>query len=285
MYDYLREMCSYPGLYYKLSKVKKEIIPERIDYGSDKNQYFLHFAPKGDKKDIVVVWVHGGGWNAGTPDDFKYVGQHFAMQGYHCISLGYRLSPKNKYPIQIEDVCAGFNRGIEYLEEQGIDCSKVVITGPSAGAHLSAILCYSKTDQEEYGVNIEKIKGFIGVAGPYYFQGKIIKTVQILLWQLFAKGYDRTKAEPYSLMTSNHIPMLLIHSKHDGLIDFSMSEKFYERAKELGVECELYEVTDKINTHSAYSAGMFLETRATNKALDKLYSWMEELENCRENNI
>ncbi len=277
MSDYLREMCSYPKLYHKLAKVKKEIVPERVDYGSNKNQYLLHFAPKGDKKDIVVVWVHGGGWNAGTPDEFKYVGQHFAMQGYHCISLGYRLSPKNKYPIQTEDVCKAFNKGIEYLETQGVDCSKVVVTGPSAGAHLSAILCYSKEDQEKYGVNIDKIAGFIGVAGPYYFQGKIIKTVQVLLWQLFSKGYDRTKAEPYSLIARNHIPMLLIHSKHDGLIDFEMSEKFYEKAKELEIKCELYEVTDKINTHSAYSAGMFLETRSTNKALDKLYSWIEGL--------
>lgn len=55
MYDYLREMCSYPGLYYRLGKVKKEIAPERIDYGSDKNQYLLHFAPKGDVKDKIVA--------------------------------------------------------------------------------------------------------------------------------------------------------------------------------------------------------------------------------------
>lgn len=163
------------------------------------------------------------------------------------------------------------------MEAQGIDCSKVVVTGPSAGAHLSAILCYSKEDQERYAVNTDKIAGFIGVAGPYYFQGKITKTVQALLWQLFPKEYDRTKAEPYSLMTKNHVPMLLIHSRHDGLIDFAMAEKFYEKAKELEIDCELYEVTDKMNTHSEYSAGMFLETRQTNKALDKLFSWMEEI--------
>ena len=38
-----------------------------------------------------------------------------------------------------------------------------------------------------------------------------------------------------------------------------------------------YEVVDKINTHSAYSAGMFLETRETNQALDKLFAWIEKI--------
>ena len=70
---------------------------------------------------------------------------------------------------------------------------------------------------------------------------------------------------------------LLIHSKHDGLIDYSQAQEFYQTAKNVGQKCELYEVTDKMNTHSAYSAGMFLETRENNKALDKLFSWIEEI--------
>lgn len=277
MKDYLREMCSYPGLYRRLAKVKKIIEAQRIDYGSDKHQFFLYFKPQGTTQNKVVVWIHGGGWNAGSPYDFEYVGQSFALEGYHCVSLGYRLSPKNKYPAQVEDVCVAFRKAMEYLEAQGVDCSRVVVTGPSAGAHLSAILCYSKKYQEKYNVGINKMLGFIGVAGPYSFHGKISNTVRLLLMQLFAKGYDRTDGEPCSLFTPNHIPMLLIHSKHDGLIDYAQSETLYEKAKSTGVKCELYEVTDKMNTHSAYSAGMFLETRETNKALDKLFSWIEEL--------
>ncbi len=277
MKDYLREMCSYPGLYYKLAKVKKIIKGQRVDFGKAKNQFFLYFKPNHEIKDKVIVWIHGGGWNAGTPYDFEYVGQYFAQAGYHCVSLGYRLSPKNKFPVQIEDVCVAYNKAIEYLKEQGVDCSKVVVTGPSAGAHLSAILCYGKKYQDKFGVDIEPIAGFIGVAGVYSFRIKIINTVRVLLSQLFAKGYDRADGEPCALFTANHIPMLLIHSKHDGLIDYSQAQEFYQTAKNVGQKCELYEVTDKMNTHSAYSAGMFLETRENNKALDKLFSWIEEI--------
>ena len=40
----------------------------------------------------------------------------------------------------------------ESLHENGIDTSKIVVSGPSVGAHLASILCYSKKVQEEYGI-------------------------------------------------------------------------------------------------------------------------------------
>lgn len=277
MKDYMREMLSYPEISYRIAKVKKVIEPKRVDYGRDKNQFFLSFEPQGVKKNKVIVWIHGGGWDSGDPYGFAYVGQSFALEGYHCISLGYRLAPKNKYPAQIEDVCVAYNKAMACLEKQGVDCSRVIVTGPSAGAHLAAILCYSKKYQEKFAVNVDRVIGFIGAAGPYSFQVRMNRTVRLLLMRLFEKGYDRADGEPCSLLTPNHIPMLLIHSKHDGLIDYSHSEAFCERATALGIKCELYEVKDRRNTHSVYSAGMFLETRDTSQALDKLFTWIEEM--------
>lgn len=119
--------------------------------------------------------------------------------------------------------------------------------------------------------------GFIGVGGPYCFSDKDSLSVRLLLNQLFSKGYDRTQGEPYALMTQTSIPMLLIQSKHDGLIAYSCAERFYEKALALGNSCELYSVVDKRNTHSWYTAGMFLETRETNQGLDKFFTWMENL--------
>lgn len=277
MKDSTRENLSYFGLFLRLAAVKKEIIPEKVSFGEDKNCYFLCFEPKEIKSDKIVIWIHGGGWNAGTPKDFSYVGQHIAKEGYRCISIGYRLSPKNRYPIQIEDVCNGFNASVKFLKEKGIDVSKIVVTGPSAGAHLSSILCYSAADQERYGVDVSNVIGYIGFGGPYSFDEPRTNTLRMLLDQLFAKDYDRKQGEPVSLMAKNHIPMLLIQSEHDGLIDFSCGERFAKKAEELGNTCELYRVVDKKNTHSWYTAGLFFETREENKGLDKFYSYIEGL--------
>ena len=277
MNDSLRESLSYFGLYKKMFRVQKNIIPESVSFGNDKDQYFLYYEPDNIMSDKIIIWVHGGGWNAGTPKYFDFVGQCIANAGYRFVSIGYRLSPKNKYPCQIEDVCSGYKSAIRYLNEKNINTSKVIVSGPSAGAHLSSILCYSKSVQEAYDTDVSNIIGFIGVGGPYSFSVKTSLSVRILLDQLFSKGYDRTNGEPCSLMTKNNIPMLLIQSRHDGLIDFSCAERLYEKAKSVGNECELYEVVDKKNTHSWYTAGMFLETRNENQGLDKFFSWIEKL--------
>lgn len=209
-------------------QVKKIFQPQKISFGNNKEQYFLVYEPNKIISDKVIVWVHGGGWNAGSPDYFDFVGQCIAKAGYRFVSLGYRLSPRNKYPCQIEDVCEGYKKAIAFLNKKGIDTSKVIVSGPSAGAHLSSILCYCKEIQEKAGIDISNVIGFIGVGGPYSFSGKQSLAVKMLLNQLFAKDYDRTQGEPCSLMGESRIPMLLIHSKHDGLIEYSCAEQFYK---------------------------------------------------------
>lgn len=256
---------------------QKESKPQAVSFGNDRQQYFYYYEPKNITSDKVILWVHGGGWNAGSPKYFDFVGQCVAKHGYRFVSLGYRLSPKNKYPCQIEDVCNGYNAAISFLRGKGIDTTKIVISGPSAGAHLSSILCYSQKVQEEYDVDLSPVIGFIGAGGPYSFSAKDSLTIRLLLNQLFAKDYDRSQGEPCSLITKSSIPMLLIQSRHDGLISYSCAEDFYEKAMSLGIPCELYSVVDKKDTHSWYTAGMFLETREENQGLNKFFGWIENI--------
>lgn len=277
MNDYLRESLSYFELYRKMFQVKKKYQPVTVSYGENKEQYFLYYKPDRIISDKIIVWVHGGGWNAGNPKFFDSVGQCVCEQGYRFISLGYRLSPKYKYPCQIEDVCDAYNSAISYMTGKGIDVSKIIVTGASAGAHLSSIMCYCRKIQEKYGVDISNIIGFIGSGGPYSFRNDQGLTIRLLLGQVFKKGYNRQNGEPVVLMDKSQIPMLLIQSRHDGLIEYACAEDFAEKAEKLGNNCEVYSVVDKKNTHSWYTAGMFLETREENKGLDKFFSWIENL--------
>ena len=271
-----KQTLSYFGLYRKMFQVKKKYNPVVVSYGSDKEQYFLYYEPKKVKSDKIIVWVHGGGWNAGNPKFFDYVGQCICDQGYRFVSLGYRLSPKYKYPCQIKDVCVAYSTAINYLKDNGVSTSKIIIAGPSAGAHLTSIMCYCRKVQKKYGVDVSNIIGFIGSGGPYSFRDDQGLTIKLLQNQLFKRGYNRRNGEPVALMSKNNIPMLLIQSKHDGLVEYACAEDFAQKAKELGNSCELYSIIDKKNTHSWYTAGMFMETREENKGLDKFFSWIEE---------
>ena len=71
--------------------------------------------------------------------------------------------------------------------------------------------------------------------------------------------------------------MLIIQSRHDGIVGFEQAEKFVARATELGISAEFYEVTEKRNTHSLYSAGIFLWEREQSPLLNKVLEWIENL--------
>ena len=276
--DIFHEYASYPALFWKLVKYKKVLQPQKISFGCHRTQYFLHFAPTGEARNKVVVYIHGGGWNNGSPEFFHFIGQKFAMEGYHCLMLGYRKAPVYRYPAQIEDVCKGYKTALSYLKKKGIDIRKVIVTGSSAGAHLGALLCCDMDLQQRFGINDKRIRGFVGLGGPYFFGGEHTLAFKYLVKGLFDRSCDWKNGEPYSKLSEvQQIPMLLIHSKHDGIVNYHNAVEFFNRAKQLGIKTAFYTVTDENDNHSSYSAGIFLEDRENSTTLDKLFDWIETI--------
>ena len=166
----------------------------------------------------LVFYIHGGGWNHFEPDDFKYVGSFFSNLGYPTISLGYRLTPKNKYPAQIEDILTGYSTAMQNLKEHNLQIDNIIIVGFSAGGHLGGLIAYNKELQNKYGVNLLPIKGFCSISGPLRFESAIGKSRSgnSMLNLLFEKGYNRNNAEPYNFVSPrDSIQVLCIHSLNE----------------------------------------------------------------------
>jgi acetyl esterase/lipase len=64
---------------------------------------------------------------------------HLAGQGWVCVAINYRLSPKSDWPAAVVDV----KRAIAWIKSNiagyGGDPRFIAITGGSAGGHLSAL--------------------------------------------------------------------------------------------------------------------------------------------------
>ena len=120
--------------------------PEKVIYGEDREQYFLYYEPNFIKNDKVIFYIHGNGWNAGSPLFFDFVGQRFVKEGY-------RLSPNTKYPRQIDDCARCFEKAMVFLEKKNIDNSKIIVIGPSAGGNEGKLNGEIKTVEAE--VNTE----------------------------------------------------------------------------------------------------------------------------------
>lgn len=279
MNDTLREYLSYGSFILPLLKVKKQIKPKKIQWGN-KHQYFLHYSSANSPGNTLVVYIHGGGWNNGSPIDFHFIGQKIALEGYDCIMPGYRKSPGHHYTEIVDDIFTGFNRIKQYLAEQNLSYSQIIVIGSSAGAHLGALLCFDTVQQNKFNIAQDTFSGFISLAGPLCFDFPQTGTLNILMKDLFgSKDKELWKiGEPVSkLQKGSHIQTLIIQSRHDGLVGFEQAQCFYDRLVQLEVPSEFADVAEKQNTHSAYSAGIFLRERKESPTLDKVFTWIETI--------
>jgi len=97
----------------------------------------------------VVLYIHGGGWLAGNARrsvpfvDFPSVLASLSARGYVVASIEYRLSGEAKFPAQAEDVKASIGWLRRHASTYGIDSSRFVAWGVSAGGYLSSLAAVS----------------------------------------------------------------------------------------------------------------------------------------------
>ncbi len=279
MNDTMREYLSYWKFIIPLLKVKKTIKTEEINWGG-KDQYVMFFPAEGDKKDKLIIYTHGGGWNSHSPKQDFYIGQNLAMHGYDCFMTEYRKTPKFTYEDIIDDVFRCYVEIKKYMKEKGLSYDKIILMGSSAGAHLSAVLCFDKVRQERFGISADDFNGLLLMAGPLCFDYDKTGTEKLLLKYLFdsKEVSDWKKGEPYSMLSArDNFKLKMIHSKHDGLLGWEQAQAFCDKASGLGIPSEIYEVKEAWNTHSAYCSGVFLKTREESDTLNKTYEMLEEI--------
>jgi acetyl esterase/lipase len=106
---------------------------------------YLHADRAASKARPLVIWIHGGGWNRGDSrqsgafTDFPAVLATLAARGYVVASVDYRLSGEARFPAQVQDVKAAIRFLRSKSGEFGIDPSRVLLWGGSAGGHLAAL--------------------------------------------------------------------------------------------------------------------------------------------------
>ena len=102
------------------------------------------YAPSGELQASLpgFVFFHGGGMVAGSIETHDRVCAALAQTtGCRLVSVDYRLAPEHKFPAAIEDAIAATQWVSEQAVSLGIDATKLVVGGDSAGATLSAVVC------------------------------------------------------------------------------------------------------------------------------------------------
>ncbi|MFT3972093.1 MAG: alpha/beta hydrolase [Amaricoccus sp.] len=89
----------------------------------------------------VIVYIHGGGWVAGSNAVFEPMGRDMAVAtGCAVAMVCYRKAPEHAYPGPLNDAWAGFNWVAERRGELFGSELPMVVGGDSAGANLATVV-------------------------------------------------------------------------------------------------------------------------------------------------
>jgi acetyl esterase/lipase len=140
------------------------------------------YLPKGLDKAPLLIAVHGGGWQVGSPVFYRHWGPFFAKSGYALFAIRYRLSkPGAKtYPGAVYDVKAAVQFARANAAQLGIDPDRIGLIGDSAGAHLVSLVALAgdepafSTDNrgDPHAATPANVKAVVGFYGVYDMQAQ-----------------------------------------------------------------------------------------------------------------
>ncbi|OJD30584.1 para-nitrobenzyl esterase [Diplodia corticola] len=139
--------------------------PEEVSYAQDEACLSMNvFRPQGiplDQKLPVLIWIHGGGFVAGSARNFD--GASFVANSeapVMAVTFNYRVNSLGFLPSPVFDRLGLLNLGLldqqrlfefvqQYISHFGGDASKVTIGGRSAGAHSVGIHLFHNYNKTE----------------------------------------------------------------------------------------------------------------------------------------
>ena len=87
----------------------------------------------------TLVYIHGGGWVGGTKEGSLLRTLPYLEMGFAVVNVEYRLARNALAPAAVEDCRCALSWVFQNAVEYGFDPDRIVLTGGSAGGHLSLI--------------------------------------------------------------------------------------------------------------------------------------------------
>lgn len=152
----------------------------------------------------TMVWFHGGGLEAGE----KHIPDGLKEKKMIVVAVDYRLHPKVKHPVYIEDAAAAVAWTFRNIGEYNGDPKKIFVTGHSAGGYLASMVGMDKSYLEKHGIDANAIAGLIPLSGNAITHFTIrkemgIKRTQPTIDQYAPLFHVRKDAPPLLLITGD----------------------------------------------------------------------------------
>ena len=194
-----------------------------------------------DGKAPVLLQVPGGAWAIGMRRPQAYpLMSHLAERGWICVSMAYRISPRNTWPAHIIDVKRALAWVKENIADYGGDPDFVAITGGSAGGHLTALAALT-SDDPQWQPGFEHVDTSVVAAVPIYGRYDWFTTegdgrpefVSLLQrWVVKKRFRDHREvfldASPITKVRADAPPFFVLHGANDTIIPVTEGRAFAE---------------------------------------------------------
>jgi len=189
----------------------------------------------------VLLQIHGGAWVIGDKAQQGLpLMLHLAARGWVCVANNYRLSPRAKFPEHLVDCKLALRWVREHVSEYGGNPDFVVVTGGSAGGHLSSLLALTPNDPayqpgfEETDTTVSACVPFYGVydlvelfeqhGGPARGAARFERMVMGTSLSEDRAAFER--ASPIAHVSEDAPPFFVVHGTSDNLVPVDQARRF-----------------------------------------------------------
>jgi acetyl esterase/lipase len=196
----------------------------------------------------VLVYVPGGAWVFGTTA-LQGTGllAHLAERGWVCVSVGYRVSPRHRWPTHLHDVKRALAWVHQHIAAHGGDADQISIAGASAGGHLAALAGLTQGDpslQPGFEDQRTDVTAVAGLYGRYDWESRdtierqrfMAFLERIVVGQRQADAPDvYAAASPIARIRPDAPPFFVVHGRSDAVIPVQQARDFVERLRAVSV--------------------------------------------------
>lgn len=240
--------------------------------------------PDGSPAPPVIVYMHGGGWIGGIrsgPSSVAF-GLELAGEGFAFASIDYRLAPEHPAPAAIEDC----RLAVRFLRSEGkklgVDGSRIVAMGNSAGGHLAAMLGLLRAEDGLDGDGLPEIESSVlavvdlcGITDIPGLLGDRARAPWAAAWIQQSGEAQRRLAERCSPMTRvspDAPPFLIVHGEKDTSVPFDQAERFASALQEAGNDCTFVRIPE-----AGHQLGVTAEVGVQRKLRDARREFLKKL--------
>lgn len=197
----------------------------------------------------VVLFLHGGMWDASMPTQFVPHCLHFASRGAVTLTIEYRVRNTGGTPLDgLEDAAMAMVFLKKNARILGIDPERIVMAGAGSGAHLA--LCCATLPQigSEPG-------DFFRPAALFLFSPVVNTTAKGTGTDRFPSEKEAKACSPFQFLPQKKLPPCLIfHGQHDRLVPVELVARFVKRYRRKKNRCELMEFRSAGHTFFNYNS-------------------------------